>query len=571
MQHLISRARLLGAALLITTAIACDNPDEFVTDTPPAPTRARAPLIPANPDRPGEAAFVDIANQAPSYGGHYLDANGNVVAYVVEDADGPVVAAALGRPIGPGRNRVASRTVQPTVVIKKGTYTFAQLSEWRDAVVNTVLGKIAGVISDDLDEANNRVTVGILRGNESAEAEVRAQLGAMGIPQAALRFEFKGPVQKTALPGALGDYSDTLRGGLVFVRPNGLGCTVGYTATLANGSSAFVTASHCTTTQYGYDAGPWYQPSTAYASSGNELFDPAGGTCPTFWPCSYYRFADAALLGVSNRPIERGAVYRPSNRKDVGAGSTSIDQQHPYLYVVGTAINVLQGQPMDKIGITTGWTYGAVTTTCGDFWDTYAVRCEYEFSAKGDPGDSGGPVFTWDGEDGIIAYGITFARGLNPDRVMFSKWSNVNGDLLSSGSPTSSINIQTPITMSGQPNPTASVNGNTVNLSWPAVSVSNTSKATRYDVYRSVWDASTYTWVEDGRIIASTSGTSYSDGGLPVTVNTYLGTNGPPAMCTYTYVEYSVRAYNSGRVANGTLIYVRGNADGATPNQLICP
>ena len=226
---------------------------------------------------------------------------------------------------------------------------------------------------------------------------------------------------------------------------------------------------------------------------------------------------------------------------------------------------------MDKIGKTTGWTYGAVTSTCVDFWDAYAVRCEYEFSAKGDPGDSGGPAFTWDGEDGITAYGIVFARGLNPDRVMFSKWTNITNELVGGSSPTSLLNIQTAISMSGSPTLGASLNGNTVNLSWSAVSVSNTSNPTRYDVYRSVWDASTYTWIEEGRAVTSTTGTSYSDGTLPVTVNSSLGTNGPPEMCTYTYVAYGVRAYNSGRSAESPTIYVRGNADGATPWQRICP
>jgi hypothetical protein len=91
-----------------------------------------------------------------------------------------------------------------------------------------------------------------------------------------------------------------------------------------------------------------------------------------------------------------------------------------------------------------------------------------------------------------------------------------------------------------------------------------------YKIYRSVWDASTYTWLQEGQLLATQSGTSFTDNTIPVSINSYTGAT-RPAMCTYTYIEYFVQAYNTGVGATSDSRFFQGNADGSTPWQVICP
>jgi hypothetical protein len=114
-----------------------------------------------------------------------------------------------------------------------------------------------------------------------------------------------------------------------------------------------------------------------------------------------------------------------------------------------------------------------------------------------------------------------------------------------------------------------SSSGSSPVLSWSAVSTTNTSATTSYRIYRSVWDASTYTWTEQANYVGSTTSTSYTDSPFSSSA-TYVGTS-LPAECVYTYAIYWVVAYNAGISSGSPQVYFQGGADGATPWQLSCP
>jgi len=63
-------------------------------------------------------------------------------------------------------------------VIHKVAYTFQQLSDWRDAVSDSILGKY-GTEMVDLDEARNTVTISVPTAQQPA---LRQALSALGIP-----------------------------------------------------------------------------------------------------------------------------------------------------------------------------------------------------------------------------------------------------------------------------------------------------------------------------------------------------------------------------------------------------
>lgn len=209
--------------------------------------------------------------------------------------------------------------------------------------------------------------------------------------------------------------------------------------------------------------------------------------------------------------------------------------------------------------------------TCVDIniagsWPNYdRVRCGGEASYHVDGGDSGGPVFSYDGADGVVLEGVHSACNGSTvpcDDGLFSTFGNVQNEL-------GTLNVATDITL-GTPSVSGSVSSGLPTLTWSAVSTTHTSAATVYQIYRWIWDASTYTWLQEGQRIDAVTSTYYSDYSLPVSVTASTGST-QPAMCTYTYVKYVVVAYNTGVSATSDPLYFQGNADGSTPWQVICP
>lgn len=561
--------RLALPALAVTLVVAgCDRRDEPSTApgrlTPKYPVRAVAPRN----VRPDEAEFNDIAQGVPSYGGHFIDAQGNLAAYVADSAGVAAARNALQLRLNTNVLRLAPRQrgAGNHITILIGKYTYQQLSDWRDLVFEHVLGRVSGVSMDDMDEGNNRVTVGIVPGQEAAaESAVLQAVATFGIPAGAIHFISRDlPALRTTVarktthfttPQDLDSFADPLAGGMRVDWLKGATeeqCTIGFTAQLASNIHGFITASHCSTQKFGLDATAYYQPSTnATPSVGTEYYDLAGGTCPALWPCSKYRYSDANFVQMSNaRQWRRGIIARPSQRvTSHNAGTPNIDANHPYLYVAGQGDAVYQGEDVDKIGSVSGWTSGLVNGTCVDYlpgvdWDVdgYMTRCAYTAGMYINGGDSGSPVFFWDGLDGAYALGVFFGA-YGDGTAYFSKWDYVSGELSNNG--VYSPDVTTGVTVNLGPVSASLQNGVFPSFSWSPASTTNTTATTTYNVYRSVWDASTYTWIEDGRIIATITGTSFTDTSPPVSVSSYAG-NTQPNQCVYTYISYGIQAYNMG-------------------------
>lgn len=93
----------------------------------------------------------------------------------------------------------------------------------------------------------------------------------------------------------------------------------------------------------------------------------------------------------------------------------------------------IQGAIVDKIGRTTGWTYGEVYWTCADFGVEYRshsrLRCQYVANYGNYYGDSGSPVFFWHG-DSVSMVGIHWGiKDEDPSFAAFSSWSGIEKDL----------------------------------------------------------------------------------------------------------------------------------------------
>nr|WP_273000261.1 hypothetical protein [Hydrogenibacillus schlegelii] len=97
---------------------------------------------------------------------------------------------------------------------------------------------------------------------------------------------------------------------------------------------------------------------------------------------------------------------------------------------LGKAGSPYAGQILDKIGRTTGWTYGKVTGTCVDVnqaGSDITLLGQDIVAAGSGGGDSGSPVFYWHGGNEVILYGLLW--GGSSDLFVFSNMYNIEKEL----------------------------------------------------------------------------------------------------------------------------------------------
>ncbi|HEV2735976.1 MAG TPA: hypothetical protein VGV85_14110 [Longimicrobiaceae bacterium] len=243
-----------------------------------------------------------------------------------------------------------------------------------------------------------------------------------------------------------------LRGGLKveYEGPAGyndrIPCTLGLPVRYY-GTPMFIVNSHCTRRRAKVDLDRFYQP-TLYTESdyvGSENADPVwslnGFASVTIdgssYACNddndgtstsgmYCRRSDAALVeaygGLSEGSIDFGYIARTTNREEAlgYSGSKEILSFSNRLKVTSEDGDADRNEILDKIGSSTGWTSGAVGNDCVDVrWpksDPYstdpsntALRCQTFVAATAYKGDSGAPVFKWNGDGTVVLYGILWA------------------------------------------------------------------------------------------------------------------------------------------------------------------
>jgi hypothetical protein len=446
----------------------------------------------------------------------YFDDAVTLVVPVRDAADaGPARAAAL-RLVALDRVRPSRGQGSLRVVIRTAQYTFAELAGWRDALADSVLGVVPGVVWLDLDEANNRVSVGLDDGSfDAARGLVVSRLLSLAVPPAAVRFVAERPVQEAsahlgalaaAVPncGALNSNGcSPVAAGFQIMRQSGHVCTIGFVARY-QGVTGFMTGSHCTERKFTVNGDVLYQaqylPGGPSYRIGFETHDPSG------WTCGIYtcRRSDAAFARFDTQTGPGVALP---------AIPELINLDRPYLFVSGTvgSDGLLYGQEVQKIGRTTGWTYGTITATCTDYVSTQGsepsfavqIRCTDRTNAPTQGGDSGGPVFLWDGADRVTLAGVTAA---NPNGgALYSRFSQIELDFGGPGQ----FSVVRPPSLSA-PVLSGSVVNSRASLSWTPVA-----GADRYTVTIFAWFTACDDWscmsYPSPITYATTSGTTFTD------------------------------------------------------------
>jgi len=357
--------RLVAAAALVAVAACSDGTRSTGPEPTPVLRTAQAPDL------------GTLARTVPGFGGLFID-NGVPTVYLTDVTKRGAAERALGafaqsRGFAPGDIRVL-----------QGRYAYGDLDRWSQAVTFEAFEQ-RGVVFVDLDEASNRVLVGVERG--ASQANVHSLAARLGVPAEAIVVRETDPIVYAT---TLQDQVRPVVAGVQIHFGNFL-CSIGFNAT-SGGQASFVTASHCTNRQGGVEGTQYFQPlaSTANSFIGTEVADPKyfrGAGCPKGRKC---RFSDASRAAyAAGVPFALGGIAATS-----GPNNGSID-------ITGTIAitaegDAVVGDVVNKIGRTTGWTQGTVSATCvntGVSGTNIVQLCQTFVDAGVGGGDSGSDVF----------------------------------------------------------------------------------------------------------------------------------------------------------------------------------
>jgi len=440
------------------------------------------------------------------------------------------------------------------VRVEAADFSYGYLAKQREAIFENLFATITGVTSLDLNEARNRVVIGI---DKSRARQVSAALDEaimkLGLDPSAIEISQEDPPRLAAIPAPVSRHAaqmspttldgvfPTLVGGInIFVSAvdpiiNGTGaggnCSLGFTTTyIPSGGGtpyqAIVTNSHCTKLWGAPDSTALYQGPSYF---GFSTVDPHKTYCAGNW-C---RMADAALFKITTGNIEVGLIARPLSNSIV------LDAASPYFVIREVAASSPpMGTIYHKVGHTTGFTSGFIWQACADHhwgyaWpDQYVTRCGDSGTAASEDGDSGGSVFIRLDTNNVRLIGISV--GKNDQKHFWSPYHRIVANLGGAFQVVRPATLVAPSSISG----IVSTTPGQAFIYWPA-----SSGASEYELQGEDWEQQCDPYwgcsvVNVGTWTVRVLGTSYTD-----TRSVFYGVvpHGTPA---YTYTKYRVLAKN---------------------------
>jgi hypothetical protein len=359
----------LAAAVAFLGACSETPPIEPLADPSGTADLFAAPLDPAvGYAQSHDVQLARINEEVPGFGGYFYDDNMVLNVYMkgaVQAREATTLRARLA-PFG------IELDAQPMRVVA-ADYTFAELHNMHRRIQS--VHSIPRVVFTDVDDARNRVAIAVE--DDAAERQVRSALAVLDVPMEMIRITRAEPVrymqtlQQRVRPVAGGLQINFISGGSGFV------CTLGANVRSPEAPNVhgFITNSHCTSNQWDGAAGQ------------SQYAQPSGvGTCPGGANCIGQEQFDAPFFTSAQNPIcpagrrcrfsdAAGALYAPDIEnlfarvyRTTGVNSLTIDQTNPFYNIVEEApSNVAVGDSVFKVGRTTGFTRGRVTSSCANF------------------------------------------------------------------------------------------------------------------------------------------------------------------------------------------------------------
>lgn len=359
-----------------------------------------------------EDEILRMENAIPGIGGMFLDSSGVVTVYVARTSDSTEVRSGLAR-IAPTlrvtddiRRQLGSGG---RVKLIKGDFPFSQLVAWQ-ADMGAQVKPGDGIFGIDADESTNRLRVFVTKDvNDVAVQEVADKAG---IPRDALTLEIGEPPQMTS--GLRGTWRPT-GGGVQLSTAAGI-CTIGFNVTTGDLTHGFLTASHCAGGNGGAVGGTAYQPIAGYPVGWirwNPVWNSTDPGCMGYTTCTdadamYVQYTDP---GLAAKRVAFTAFVGTNN----AGGSITVTG---WWQNIVAPFYPLAGQALDKVGMLTGWTRGALYATCVDLGDPVsqtAHLCSGEIAgSRVGQGDSGSPIFIAPAQASQSLYPVGILWGTNP-------------------------------------------------------------------------------------------------------------------------------------------------------------
>jgi hypothetical protein len=392
---------------------------------------------------------MDVAQVVPGFGGYFLD-NGVPTVYLTDPSRRPEAEEALA-------GFLADRGFSAADLrVKQATYDWLQLDAWHEKAWPQALA-VSGAVFSDIDEGSNRLRFG---GVDAAAVQgITDVLAQLGIPSDASIVEQTAPIEQMH---TLRDRVRPVHGGYQInfldaggVRTVSFLCTLGFNV-VKNGVNSFITNSHCTNHQGGTTPGTdYYQP--LMDPDGDRLVNPenfigvevedpeydAVSCAQDFLPGTVCRYSDAARAEYRvTGAFELGRIGRttqsyqdtPLNSAGERVPVLDVDPKNPSFVIKKEQQRSVLGEQVNKVGRTTGWTFGPVTQTCLNSIVVGTVppiiqRCQDRVRADVAGGDSGSPVFRRHGGNAILM-GILWGGSVSGTvTFVFSPMANIHREL----------------------------------------------------------------------------------------------------------------------------------------------
>jgi hypothetical protein len=132
--------------------------------------------------------LVRVEEQAPGFGGMVIDQDGRLAVYLLDPSQLGAARSAIEAVFG------ADRVPEAGVCALPGRYVVSQLKRWTELAA-PVLG-MPGVTAVDLDEASNRVAIGVE--DDSRMQAVETAVSGLAIPREAVVIEVTGEIRPLA-------------------------------------------------------------------------------------------------------------------------------------------------------------------------------------------------------------------------------------------------------------------------------------------------------------------------------------------------------------------------------------
>jgi hypothetical protein len=450
--------------------------------------------------RPAEQLPLSISRVRPEFAGYYFDEAGDLVVLLTDPSRIDEVAGLVAPILQIARSRRQLGMGPRSLKSQVADFSFADLSRWRDAITMNILD-LPGASFVDLDQRRNRIVVGLR--DASVNSAAQEILERHSVPLPAVEFQSASANRSLANPASslalrrthsLSDRVRPLMGGLeVWYAAGGTVdgyCTLGLVV-MQGGVPRGLTNSHCTTQKGVVNNDSFYQDNVLTAAQyiGVEYSDPSGWSC--LFGTRTCRYSDAALFTVS-APMDSvlvGTIARTGSAANGwgNSGSTTLNPAH---FQMTGALDVgywTIGLDVDKVGLSTGWTWGYVTSGCVDLNaddGTWRYICQARADFYATDGDSGSPVFAVNESDELVLLGINWSVNDGLERTNFSPVANIIADLGSfSVEPFPLVNL----TINGSTGPVSLPYGDSLKYVWnspdadwcqfitPSGSVTNTS------------------------------------------------------------------------------------------------